>query len=139
MSELTLTTQMSCAHFYHQEKWDQQKNQETFGKCFTEYGHGHDYKVEVIFESPKKIEALFPSMNSASGLIQNLKDKIAVIRDRLDHQHLNFVIPDFKKTIPTTENLAVYFLKELSATNPELKIKKLRVFETPELFVEINN
>lgn len=122
---LTLKRNFSCAHFYRQPVWDEKKNRETFGKCFTEYGHGHDYQLEVTF---------------SSGDEASLSKILDPIIERLDHQHLNFVIPEFKiggnaiARVPTTENLALYLREQIKVS---AKVEQLKLFERPDLWVEI--
>jgi 6-pyruvoyltetrahydropterin/6-carboxytetrahydropterin synthase len=109
----------SCAHFYHQPLWTEQKNKTVFGKCFSKYGHGHDYKLEVYF----------------TGESAPVKKSLQQLHDKLDHQHLNFMIPEFKTQVPTTENLAIYCLNQLHSSD----IQDLRLYETPDLWVELSN
>lgn len=116
----------SCAHFYKQPQWSEDRNRSEFGKCFTDYGHGHDYTLEIEFECSDPQSAL---------------PTIGEIVEKLDHQHLNFVIPEFSRKIPTTENLALYIfdetLKKWNSLNPAPRLKNLRLFETPEIWVEL--
>lgn len=115
----TIVTQFSCAHFYFQPLWSPEKNRQIFGKCFSEHGHGHDYKLEVSFSG------------SSSTFSKNISD----LTELLDHQHLNFKIPEFKNQVPTTENLALFCYKRLDSKS----IHRLRLYERPDLWVEINS
>lgn len=146
---LTLRRNFSCAHFYHQPQWSEEKNRETFGKCFTEYGHGHDYQLEVTFNS-----SLF-HLDEASikSFEQKLTKILNPVIEKLDHQHLNFTIPEFMtptdpataSKIPTTENLALYVRDQISEqlqSQPknkkgEITLQQLRLFERPDLWVEL--
>jgi 6-pyruvoyltetrahydropterin/6-carboxytetrahydropterin synthase len=116
----------SCAHFYKQDQWSDSKNQQEFGKCFTDYGHGHDYTLEVEIKS----EQLSQSQIDFKNII-----------NEIDHQHLNFVVPEFKTQIPTTENLALYLKEKLqnSFNKHQTKIESLKLLETPEIWVEISS
>lgn len=120
----------SAAHFYHQASWSREKNQETFGKCFTEYGHGHDYRVLVIVDYS----------NSSAEIIDQILKHVVL---KIDHQHLNFVFAEFKDKVPTTENLAEFLMKEMSSalTNKkaEAAITGLRLFENPSIWVELKS
>ncbi len=119
----------SAAHFYHQTSWSFAQNQETFGKCFTEYGHGHDYIVDVMVENQS---------SEIEVIDQALKDVVS----KIDHQHLNFVFAEFKERVPTTENLAQFILKEMKSVlenkKAEVQIKHLRLFENPSIWVELS-
>ena len=62
------------------------------------------------------------------------------VLDALDHRFLNKEVPEFSTAvppmIPTTENLAVVIWQRLA---PELKaaqLHRVRVYETPDLFVD---
>ncbi len=116
----------SSAHFYHQKKWNDRKNQKVFGACFTEFGHGHNYRMElefdIKFDNPKTAKSeidrsLFPIFKS------------------VDHKHLNFDIVEFGKTIPTTENITRYLLDKVESTCPYSPITA-RLFEMDSLFVQ---
>ncbi len=116
----------SCAHFYNQSQWSLEKNAQEFGKCFTQFGHGHDYTWEIEF-----------SANSTSARTQVLK-VVEELTQKLDHQHLNFTFAEFQKQIPTTENLALFLKKELQSRidSAETQILKMRLLETPQIWVE---
>lgn len=126
----------SSAHLYSSDSFDEQQNRETFGKCFTEHGHGHNYLLEAFFEG---------RIDSKTGLIINLldiDDLLKVLTDKLDHQHLNFDVPEFKSLVPTTENLARYCFREIenlrraNLPNVEIKLYKVRLFENDDLWAE---
>lgn len=126
----------SSAHLYSNKTFSEQENKTTFGKCFTEHGHGHNYLLEAFFEG---------RIDAKSGLIINLldiDDLLKVLTDDLDHKHLNFDVPEFKEAIPTTENLARYCFKRIEdlrrAKLPqvEMRLYKVRLFETDDLWVE---
>jgi len=121
---LVLSETFSAAHLYHQKSWSAEQNTACFGKCFTEHGHGHNYRFEVGIEAPKAPRT-------------TLQANVKSVTDLLDHQHLNFVIPEFKNTIPTTENMALYLLKKLQERSPAEKISYIKLFEMNDLWVEI--
>jgi 6-pyruvoyl-tetrahydropterin synthase len=128
MMTLTVASSFSSAHLYHRPEWSDEKNRATFGRCFTEHGHGHNYKLEVNFYvTASEFES---AKDTYFALLFNLTD-------RLDHQHLNFDIPEFASTIPTTENIALYFLNELKKSVPESAIHSLRLYELDNLWTEI--
>lgn len=121
---LILSEIFSAAHLYHQPAWSEAENKACFGKCFTEHGHGHNYRFEVGFTEPKAPR-------------EELSKAVKATTDLLDHQHLNFVIPEFKETIPTTENIAIYLLKKLQERSPSEQISYIKLFEMNDLWVEI--
>ncbi len=126
----------SSAHLYANRNFSEQENQNTFGKCFTEHGHGHNYLLEAFFEG---------RVDEKSGLIINLleiDDLLKVLVDKLDHQHLNFDVPEFRETVPTTENLARFCfqkieeLRKQKMSHVKMHLYKVRLFENDDLWVE---
>ena len=115
----------SAAHFYKQAAWSKDENQKIFGKCFTEFGHGHDYKLEIAVDC---------TCDDATDIRKLVRKACS----ELDHQHLNFVIDEFKTKIPTTENIAEYLKTQLNAElkNKKAEVLKLRLFESPQVWVE---
>lgn len=119
--------EFASAHFYQQKKWSPQKNKEVFGKCYTEHGHGHNYRLELeidIGETP--VEKAYDAVNAS----------VQPIVDRLDHEHLNFKIPLFKDTVPTTENISLFLRDQIEIPAP-YQLKLLRLFEMDSIFVEL--
>lgn len=125
----------SSAHFYNQEKFSHEENLRVFGRCYTPYGHGHNYVLEAFIEGP---------IDPATRLVMNLFDLDRILKnvvDHLDHQHLNFDVAYFKSTIPTTENISFYLWgitkAALSKEFPNLSLNRIRLFETDDLWVEM--
>jgi 6-pyruvoyltetrahydropterin/6-carboxytetrahydropterin synthase len=145
MSELSITLcfQFSAGHLYKNDNWTAEENKEKFGKCFSKFGHGHDYTLEVEFS----VELFFDIKDSIPALIKTLKHQIQTkIIDSIDHQHFNFDITEFKNTnlIPTTENISIYLKKriqteiiEVHYTSHQLKVIVLRLFEGSSIFTEV--
>ncbi len=126
----------SSAHLYSNTSFSAEENLATFGKCFTEHGHGHNYLLEAFFEG---------RIDSKTGLIINLldiDDLLKVLVNELDHQHLNFDVPEFKALVPTTENLARYCFRKIEELriaklpNLEMRLYKVKLFENDDLWVE---
>ncbi|MBC7372002.1 MAG: 6-carboxytetrahydropterin synthase [Bdellovibrionaceae bacterium] len=123
---MLVTERFSAAHLYHQPKWGKKQNQEKFGKCFTEFGHGHNYRVEAAF-------------TENAGPLEDLEQALRLVVGLLDHQHLNFVIPEFKTAIPTTENIALFCLEKLKMASPSGEVVSLRLYEMDDLWVEVTS
>lgn len=119
--------EFAAAHFYHQKKWSPKKNQDIFGKCYSDYGHGHNYRLELEVDIGEA-----DILTAKQVIIDSLKPSI----DRVDHQHLNFKIPLFKTIVPTTENIALYLRDEIQIPHP-YRLKLLRLFEMDTIFVEL--
>jgi 6-pyruvoyltetrahydropterin/6-carboxytetrahydropterin synthase len=54
----------------------------------------------------------------------------------VDHRMLNKEVPEFATQIPTTENLAISIWKRLEGKLKVAKLHRIRVYETPDLFVD---
>jgi len=91
------------------------------GKC--EALHGHNWKVEVSVSSE--------GLNKIGMVIdfKELKKSLAEITSTLDHKNLND-LENFKKTNPTSENIAKYIYDCIITKHPELDIGSVTVWET---------
>ena len=128
-SSMIINSEFSSAHFYNQKKWDEQKNNKTFGACYTEYGHGHNYKLKVKIEIPKN--------KSEPEWIKNCQNSISSITRELDHQHLNFVIPEFKEVIPTTENISLYLKNKILQSPLAKHVISFRLYEMDDIWTQV--
>jgi 6-pyruvoyltetrahydropterin/6-carboxytetrahydropterin synthase len=45
-------------------------------------------------------------------------------------------VPEFKTTIPTTENIAVAIFRRLQGKIPGARLHRVRVYEMPDLFAD---
>ena len=129
MDILILRSHFSSAHFYKKTEWSVDKNLKHFGKCYGDYGHGHNYILEV------NLKADFSNINKED--IQQLQQRIQKITDVLDHKHLNHEIDFFKDKIPTTEMICLYFKEQLEQNLKDYEIPKIRVFENTDLWSEL--
>ena len=133
---LTRRATFSSSHYYWNDCWTAEKNEQVFGRCANRNGHGHNYTLEVTVAGEP---------NPATGFVVDLKWlKDAIEREVLtayDHRHLNLEVEEFGagKLIPTTENIARSAWKRLeqavNAVNGA-KLSRVRVYETPEIFAE---
>lgn len=125
---LTLKQSFSSAHFYNQPQWSSEENLKHFGKCFSEFGHGHNYVLQVGFH----VQA--SQLTEKKVQYQLLLEQLCYT---IDHQHLNFKVPEFKTQIPTTENIALYFKQKLKEQLLENQLSFIRLYETDDLWTEI--
>lgn len=93
------------------------------GKC--EKLHGHNWRVLVSVATSKVDKA---------GMVidfNHLKALLNCVLQRLDHKLLND-IEIFKKTNPTSENIAKFIFDELKSTikNRRIILKSVSVYET---------
>ena len=128
---LTRKAEFSAAHYYWNDAFSDEENARIFGKCANKNGHGHNYTLEVTVEG---------NVDPVSGFVVDLKWLRDVIdREVLqvyDHRHLNLEVPEFKNTIPTTENIAIAIWKRLAPNMENAKLHRIRVYEMPDLFAD---
>lgn len=135
-SYTVINTEFSCAHLYHQKTWDSKKNMEIFGACFTEHGHGHNYKWQVTLNSPSA-EFLKNQKSNYTEWLNQTKNTLNSITKVLDHKHLNFVIPEFENKIPTTENISLYLKDKILNTKLSKFLISFRLYEMENLWTHV--
>lgn len=128
---LTRKAEFSASHFYWNDRWSEEENRRVFGKCANRNGHGHNYTVEVTVAG---------DVNPVTGFVVDLKQlKDVMEREVLsayDHRHLNLEVPEFRDALPTTENIAVAIWRRLEGEIPGAKLRRVRVYEMPDLFAD---
>jgi len=131
---LTRRATFSASHYYWNDAWSAEKNEQVFGRCANRNGHGHNYTLEVTVAGEP---------DAVTGFVVDLKWLKDVIEREVltayDHRHLNLEVPEFARAIPTTENIAIAAWGRLQ---PAVKaaggarLSRVRVYETPEIFAE---
>lgn len=134
MIQLTRRATFSSSHYYWNEAWTAEKNEQVFGRCANRNGHGHNYTLEVTVSGEP---------DPVTGFVVDLKWlKDVMEREVLsayDHRHLNIEVPEFAKTVPTTENIAIAAWNRMEpriAQAGGAQLSRVRVYETPEIFAE---
>ena len=136
MIELTRRATFSASHYYWNDAWSQEKNEQVFGRCARRNGHGHNYTLEVTVAGEP---------DPVTGFVVDLKWLKDVIESKVlgafDHRHLNVEVPEFAESrlIPTTENIANAAWKRLEPAVTQAngaRLSRVRVYETPEIFAE---
>jgi len=131
MVYLTRKAEFSAAHYYHNPQWSPEENQRVFGKCANLNGHGHNYTLEVTVKGEPETK---------SGFVIDLKELKTIMQreviEVMDHRMLNKEVPEFATAIPTTENLAIAIWNRLEGKLKVAKLHRIRVYETPDLFVD---
>jgi 6-pyruvoyltetrahydropterin/6-carboxytetrahydropterin synthase len=123
--ELTRRTHFAASHRLHSPHLSDEENLAVYGKCNNPNGHGHNYYLEVTVEGEP---------DPKTGMIINLYELDKIIDEELiikvDHMNLNYDVPFIKDVIPTVENLVVSFWDFLESRLPQIKLKKLRLWES---------
>ena len=133
---LTRRATFSASHYYWNDDWSAEKNQQVFGMCANRNGHGHNYTLEVTVAGEP---------DPVTGFVVDLKWLKDVIESTVlaawDHSHLNLEIREFAAdgVIPTTENLAIAAWDRLEPcvnAADGARLSRVRIYETPEIFAE---
>ena len=99
----------SAAHRLHNDQYDAGWNRRIYDKCDNPGGHGHNYAIEVSVRG---------TTDPQTGMVIDLKGLKDILRerviDRVDHRNLNSDVDFLKGVIPTAENLAMAFWRQLS-------------------------
>ena len=131
MVYLTRKAEFSASHYYHNPEFTPEENQRIFGKCNNPHGHGHNYTLEVTVKG---------NVDQRSGFVVDLKELKEIMNreviEAMDHRFLNQEVADFKDQIPTTENLAISIWRRLQPKLNLAELHRVRVYETPDLFVD---
>ena len=134
MIELTRRATFSASHYYWNDAWTAERNEQVFGRCANRNGHGHNYTLEVtVAGEPDPVTGFVVDLKWLKGLIE--REVLAAY----DHRHLNLEVPEFAKAIPTTENIAIAAWKRLApkiAGVGGARLSRVRIYETPEVFAE---
>ena len=113
MFKLIVKKEFSAAHILHGHPGDCKRM------------HGHNWLVEAEVRG---------SNTNEIGMVIDFKDikkKLQVIIDKLDHQYLNDIEP-FTIENPTAENISKYIYKELSKNinTDNIKVSEIKLWET---------
>ncbi len=131
MIYLTRRAEFSASHYYHNPDWSPEENQRVFGKCANPHGHGHNYTLEVTVAG---------EVDPRTGMVLDLKELKKILEkevlDLVDHKFLNKEVPVFASKIPTTENIAVEIWHWLSPKLTFGKLHRIRLYESPDLYVD---
>jgi 6-pyruvoyltetrahydropterin/6-carboxytetrahydropterin synthase len=134
MIELTRRATFSASHYYWNDAWTAERNEQVFGRCANRNGHGHNYTLEVtVAGEPDPVTGFVVDLK----WLKDLMEREVLVA--YDHRHLNLEVPEFAEAIPTTENIAIASWKRLA---PKMigvggaRLSRVRIYETPEVFAE---
>ncbi len=121
---LTRRYLFSASHRLHCDSMSAEGNRSVYGKCNNPHGHGHNYALEVTVAG---------QVEDKTGMVCNLMDLDSFVQknivQRFDHENLN-MLPEFSKTVPTTENLCVAVYDILQNGFQHATVEKVRMEET---------
>ncbi|MCH8317081.1 MAG: 6-carboxytetrahydropterin synthase [Bacteroidetes bacterium] len=121
----------NAAHRLYNPQWNDQKNNEIFGKCNNPNYHGHNYELEV---------KLTGNVDPDTGYVFDMKTLSEIIKENIismfDHKNLNLDVEEFKDNIPTAENIAIVIWDILRKKIDKQYDLKVTLYETEKDFVE---
>jgi 6-pyruvoyltetrahydropterin/6-carboxytetrahydropterin synthase len=121
----------NAAHRLYNPAWNEDRNNEIFGKCNNPNFHGHNYELVVKLRG---------EIDPETGYVMDTKILKQIIRENIiehfDHRNLNVDLEEFKNLNPTAENIAVVIwgiLRKQIDRSFELSIV---LYETERNFIE---
>jgi 6-pyruvoyltetrahydropterin/6-carboxytetrahydropterin synthase len=122
---VTARLTFSAAHRLNNPKYDAEWNRRIYGKCDNAKGHGHNYVIIV---------SVMGKIDPETGMVIDLKKLKDLVRsrvtDRVDHTNLNEDVDFLRGVIPTAENLARAFWRELAPAIDEGTLHEIVLHET---------
>jgi 6-pyruvoyltetrahydropterin/6-carboxytetrahydropterin synthase len=121
---LTRRYRFAASHRLYTPRLSEAENQRVYGKCANPYGHGHNYTVEVT---------LGGAVDAATGMIANLADLDGFVEKEViqpfDHKYLNEDVAEFRRVVPTTENVCKEIYRRLRGF-AAAKVERVKIEET---------
>lgn len=128
---ITRKTHFAAAHRLYNPEFSEEKNNEVYGMCNNPLYHGHNYILEVTICGEPDPE---------TGYLIDLKKLKEIINEKIikyvDHKNLNLEVEFLNGVIPTAENLAIAFWKQLEKYIPKGQLYSIKVYESERNIVE---
>lgn len=130
--EITHVLEFSAAHRLASPHLSEAENRALYGPCFN--AHGHNYVVEVTLRGEvDERTGMLMDLNRLSRLVAG------ALIERVDHKHLNHDVPFLSGVIPTAENVAIAFWREIEPqlrANPACRLHRIRLRESNRNLVD---
>ena len=128
---VTRQVHFNSAHRLHNPAFSPRWNEQHYGLCNRQHGHGHNYVLEVTVRGRP---------DPATGYVIDLGELKAILHravaDPCDHRSLNEDVPFLRGIIPTTENLVVAFWGRIAPLIRHGQLHQVRLYETPRNFAD---
>jgi 6-pyruvoyltetrahydropterin/6-carboxytetrahydropterin synthase len=119
----------NAAHRLFNPAWNNEKNDQVFGKCNNFHGHNYEVIVKLIGEPDPE-----------TGYVMDMKLLSDIIKEnvlkKFDHRNLNLDTPYFKNLNPTAENICIVIYDILREKIDRRLEMQVRLYETERNFVE---
>lgn len=120
----------NAAHRLYRKDWDDQKNEQMFGKCSNPHYHGHNYELIV---------SVTGAVDPETGFVMDLKKLKELVYHEvelpLDHKNLNVEVEEFRNLNPTAENIAIVIWNRIRRKISEDMDLSVTLYETPRNYV----
>lgn len=114
----------AASHRLYSPHFSEEENVRLYGKCANPYGHGHNYMLEVTITGP---------VDPDTGMIANLAELDPFVEreviEAFDHKYINEQVPEFRDSVPTTENVCHEIYRRLEKFSAA-RIERIRIEET---------
>lgn len=129
--------EFSAMHKLWNDKFNEKKNLDTFGKCANPTGHGHNYILEVAVQVP--IAGLSEMQDETNKEPENwIADFQRIVKvdflDIVDHKNLNSDVAAFQTLNPTVENIALLAWKSLKGRFGTANLSRITVWENDRTY-----
>lgn len=126
--------QFCAAHRLYNPKWSKEKNEEVFGPCANEHGHGHNFDLIVTVKGkPDPDTGFVIDMKKLGDLVKQ------EVISKLDYKNLNLDVDFLKDKLPSCEVLATEIWKILAPKIEDIsrgRLYSIKLHETAKNFVE---
>lgn len=139
MIRVTRRYRFSASHRLHVPALGEAENRRLYGKCNNPFGHGHNYELDVSVRGP---------VDAVSGCAVNTRLLDDLVREEIlqafDHRNLNAEIEQFRRVVPTSENLGREVFRRLRGRWPAVfpgpwpRLEKVRIAETARNIFEVS-
>jgi 6-pyruvoyltetrahydropterin/6-carboxytetrahydropterin synthase len=126
--EITHRQEFCASHRLHAPSLGDAENRELYGVCNNPNGHGHNYLLEVTVRG---------EVDPVTGMVMDLNRLGRIVHERViqrvDHKHLNFDVAFLEGVVPTAENAAVAFWREIEpglSAYPGCRLHRIRLWES---------
>jgi 6-pyruvoyltetrahydropterin/6-carboxytetrahydropterin synthase len=130
---VTRRLRFNAAHRVHNPALSDEENRTLFGKCNNPNWHGHNYVLEVSVEGP---------IDDRTGYVVDLGLLHSIVQreviDHVDHRNMNVDVEFMRGINPTAENIVVGCWRVLEARVAPGRLRRLRLWETENNYVEYN-
>ena len=126
---ITRAFNFSAGHRLFIEGLTDEENKAIFDKCANPRGHGHDYRVEIMFNG---------EISEDTGMIisrKEMDESVKEVINDFDYKRIDLEIPYFKKYQSTVENIALYIWEKMHEKYKD-RLSYIKVWENERSFFE---